>query len=82
MLTMGLGAGFVNEWLDDPGAVLEYNVRFTSPVKVDPHKAAEVEFTGKIKSVDEETRTAVVALTAKCAGRKIFGRATAKVQLR
>lgn len=82
MLTMGLGASYITEWLDDPGAVLEYNVRFTSPVKVDRHKAAEVDFTGKIKSVDEEARTAVIALTAKCAGRKIFGRATAKVQLR
>lgn len=81
MLTMGLGGGFVTSWLGDPGAVKEYNVRFTSPVYVRADAPAEVDFTGKVKSVDPETRTAVVAITAKSAGKKIFGRATATVQL-
>lgn len=81
MLTMGLGGGFVTSWLGDPGAVTEYNVRFTSPVYVGSEIPAEVEFTGKVKSVDPQTRTAVVAITAKSAGKKIFGRATATVQL-
>lgn len=81
MLTMGLGGGFVTSWLGDPGAIKEYNVRFTSPVYVSPDKPAEVEYTGKIKSVDPETRTAVVAITARSEGKKIFGRATATVQL-
>jgi len=81
MLTMGLGAGLITSWLGDPGAVKDYSVRFTSPVYVDPHKAAEIEYTGKIKSIDEETRTAVVAMTAKFEGKRIFGRATATVQL-
>ncbi|EOM76511.1 (3R)-hydroxyacyl-ACP dehydratase subunit HadB [Rhodococcus rhodnii] len=81
MLTMGLGAGFVTSWLGDPGAVREYNVRFTSPVFVPADSAAEVEFTGKVKSVDADSRTAVVAIVAKSAGKKVFGRATATVQL-
>lgn len=81
MLTMGLGGGFITSWLGDPGAVKEYNVRFTSPVYVGSEEPAEVEFTGKVKSVDPETRTAVVAIVAKAAGKKIFGRATATVQL-
>jgi acyl dehydratase len=81
MLTMGLGGGFVSSWLGDPGAIKEYNVRFTSPVYVSADKPAEIEYTGKIKSVDPETRTAVVAITARSGGRKIFGRATATVQL-
>ena len=81
MLTMGLGAGFVTSWSGDPGTVKEYNVRFTSPVYVDPHRAAEVEYTGKVKSLDPESRTAVIAITAKCDGKRIFGRATATVQL-
>ncbi len=59
----------------------EYNVRFTSPVFVEADKAAEVEFTGKIRSVDETSKTAVVAIVAKSEGRKIFGRATATVRL-
>ena len=81
MLTMGLGAGFVTQWLQDPGAVREYNVRFTSPAYVDPHKAAEIEYSGKIKSMDPQNKTAVVAIIAKCEGKRIFGRATATVQL-
>ncbi|WP_406282318.1 fused (3R)-hydroxyacyl-ACP dehydratase subunits HadA/HadB [Nocardia sp. NBC_00881] len=81
MLTMGLGGGFITSWLGDPGAVKEYNVRFTSPVYVGTEEAAEVEYTGKVKSVDPETKTAVVAIVAKSAGKKIFGRATATVQL-
>ncbi|WP_058855067.1 fused (3R)-hydroxyacyl-ACP dehydratase subunits HadA/HadB [Nocardia jinanensis] len=81
MLSMGLGGGFVTSWLGDPGAVKEYNVRFTSPVFVSATEPAEVEFTGKVKSLDPETQTAVIAIVAKSGGRKIFGRATATVQL-
>ena len=81
MLSMGIGAGYVTEWLGDPGAVTEYNVRFTSPVIVAADKAAEIEFTGKVKSIDEESKTAVVAIVAKSEGKKIFGRATATVRL-
>ncbi|EUA20574.1 maoC like domain protein [Mycobacterium xenopi 3993] len=34
MLTMGIGGGYVTSWVGDPGAVTEYNVRFTSVVPV------------------------------------------------
>ena len=71
----------VAEWLGDPGAVKEYNVRFTSPVYVEADEAAAIEFNGKIKSLDPESKTAVVAIVAKSEGRKIFGRATATVRL-
>ncbi|MFR9753314.1 fused (3R)-hydroxyacyl-ACP dehydratase subunits HadA/HadB [Nocardia sp. 004] len=81
MLTMGFGGGFITSWLGDPGAIKEYNVRFTSPVFVGTDAAAEVQYTGKVKSVDPESKTAVIAIVAKSAGKKIFGRATATVQL-
>jgi acyl dehydratase len=81
MLTMGLGGGFVTSWLGDPGAVKEYNVRFTSSVYVREDEAAQVEYTGKVKSLDEESKTAVVAIVARSEGKKIFGRATATVHL-
>lgn len=81
MLTMGLGAGFVTSWLGDPGAVKAYSVRFTSPVYVAADKAAEVEFSGRVRSVDQHEKTAVIAITAKQSGRRIFGRATATVRL-
>ncbi|MFD3459625.1 fused (3R)-hydroxyacyl-ACP dehydratase subunits HadA/HadB [Nocardia fluminea] len=80
MLTVGLGAGYLSSWLGDPGAVIEYAVRFTSPVYVTT-AGAKVEFSGTVKSVDPRRRTAVVAISAKCQGRKIFGRATAQVRL-
>ncbi|KZF09496.1 MAG: fused (3R)-hydroxyacyl-ACP dehydratase subunits HadA/HadB [Rhodococcus sp. (in: high G+C Gram-positive bacteria)] len=82
MLTMGLGGGYITEWLGDPGAVKDYTVRFTAPIPVDGHRAAEIKFEGKIKSLDPESRTAVVALNATFEGKRIFGhRATATVTL-
>lgn len=82
MLTMGVGAGYITSWLGDPGAVLEYNVRFTSPVYVPNNGAGtEIELSGKVRSIDDAARTAVIAIVAKVDGKKIFGRATATVRL-
>ena len=47
MLTMGLGGGYVTSWIGDPGAVTEYNVRFTAVVPVpNDGKGAEIVFNG------------------------------------
>ncbi|MEU1981656.1 fused (3R)-hydroxyacyl-ACP dehydratase subunits HadA/HadB [Nocardia sp. NPDC019395] len=81
MLSIGTGAGFVTSWLGDPGAVREYAVRLTSPVYV-TREGADIEFTGRVKATDPVCRTATIALTARHQGRRIFGRATAVVQLR
>ncbi|MEV5648259.1 fused (3R)-hydroxyacyl-ACP dehydratase subunits HadA/HadB [Nocardia sp. NPDC052254] len=81
MLTMGLGAGFVTAWAGDPGALLRYGVRLSNYTIVESDTAGEVEFSGRIKSVDPETGTAVVIIIAKSAGRKIFGLATAEIRL-
>ena len=80
MLTMGLGAGYVTQWLGDPAAVTSYRVRFSSFTLVDPHRAGNVEFSGRVKSLDPDTRSAVVSIIAKSDGNKIFGRATADVR--
>ncbi|MFW0786090.1 fused (3R)-hydroxyacyl-ACP dehydratase subunits HadA/HadB [Gordonia sp. CPCC 206044] len=80
MQTMGLGASFISEFIGDPAAFCEYNVRFTSPVYVPADDSAAVDFTGKIKSLDPETRQGVIAIVAKQGDRKIFGRAQAKIQ--
>ncbi|MEU7144066.1 fused (3R)-hydroxyacyl-ACP dehydratase subunits HadA/HadB [Nocardia sp. NPDC046473] len=82
LLTMGLGAGYLTSWLGDPAAVANYGVRFAGFAPVAATKASEIEFRGKIKSLDPERRMATVALTAICDGRKLFGRATADVALR
>ncbi|WP_063007457.1 fused (3R)-hydroxyacyl-ACP dehydratase subunits HadA/HadB [Nocardia kruczakiae] len=81
MLTMGLGAGFVTGWLGDPGAMIRYSVRLSNYTVIEAASAGTVEFTGRIKSVDPDTRTAVVVIVAKSAGRKVFGLATADVRL-
>ena len=82
MLTMGLGGGYVTSWVGDPGAVTEYNVRFTSIVPVpNDGVGAEIVFSGRIKSVDEADKTATIALTATHNGKKIFGRAVAIAKL-
>ncbi|WP_040858937.1 fused (3R)-hydroxyacyl-ACP dehydratase subunits HadA/HadB [Nocardia niigatensis] len=82
MLTMGLGAGFVTDWLGDPGAIIRYGARLSNYTVVEAASAGEVEFTGRIKSIDPETRTATVVLTAKSGGRKIFGLATTDIRLK
>lgn len=82
MLTMGLGAGFVSDWSGDPGAVTRYAVRLSQPAVVSAAEGADIEFSGKIKSLDPETRTGVVLVAAKADGRKIFGLATLDVRFR
>ncbi|OBI43270.1 (R)-hydratase [Mycobacterium kyorinense] len=82
MLTMGLGAGFASAWSGDPGAVTRYAVRLSAPAIVTAAEGADIEFSGRIKSLDPATRTGVVIVAAKSAGRKIFGLATMNVRFR
>jgi len=42
---------------------------------------AEITFTGKVKSVDPETKSVTIALSATSGGKKIFGRAVASAKL-
>ncbi|GGK36663.1 fused (3R)-hydroxyacyl-ACP dehydratase subunits HadA/HadB [Nocardia camponoti] len=82
MLTMGLGAGFLSAWSGDPGAVRRYGVRLSNTVVVDAVAGGEIEYTGRVKSLDAEARTAVIAIVAKSGGRKIFGLATSELRFR
>lgn len=80
MLTMGLGAGFVSAWSGDPGAVTRYAVRLSQPAIVSAKEGCDIEFSGKIKSLDPETRTGVILVAAKSEGKKIFGLATLNIR--
>jgi acyl dehydratase len=80
MWTMGASGAVVEQWAGDGGRVVEFGTRFTKPVVV-PQDGAEVEVTGVVRSVDEETRRAVVDVTTTCGGEKVLGRCTAVVQL-
>ncbi|HPX35911.1 MAG TPA: fused (3R)-hydroxyacyl-ACP dehydratase subunits HadA/HadB [Mycobacterium sp.] len=82
MLTMGLGAGFVSDWTGDPGAVTRYAVRLSQPAIVPAMVGADIEFSGKIKSLNPETRTGVIIVGAKSDGKKIFGLATLDIRFR
>ena len=68
--------------MGDPGAVTEYNVRFTAVVPVpNDGKGTELVFSGRVKSVDPESKSVTIALTATAGGKKIFGRAIAAATL-
>ncbi len=82
MLTMGLGGGYVTSWIGDPGAVTEYNGRFTAIVPVpNDGVGADIAFNGRVKAVDPESKSVTIALTATHGGKKIFGRAVAIAKL-
>jgi len=82
MLTMGVGAGFASAWSGDPGAVTRYAVRLSQPAIVSATEGADIEYSGRIKSLDPATRSGVVIVAAKSGGRKIFGLATLNVRFR
>jgi acyl dehydratase len=80
MFTMAEAGRFVTDWVGDPGAVVEYGVRFSSMVVVPDEGGAEIEVSGKIeKKLDD--RQVVVALTARSLGEKVLTRAKATVRL-
>ncbi|MBI3689964.1 MAG: MaoC family dehydratase N-terminal domain-containing protein, partial [Mycolicibacterium aromaticivorans] len=80
MLTMGLGAGYHSVWSGDPGAVTRFAVRLSQPAVVSAKEGADIEFSGKVKSLDPETRSGAVLIGAKSTGKKIFGLATMNVR--
>lgn len=81
MFTMGAAVQVVVDWVGDAGKVLEYGVRFSAPVPVPHEGGADIEVAAAVKSIDEETRRAVVELTATAGGAKVLTRALATVAL-
>ena len=81
MFTMAIAARVVTDWVGDPGAVVDYGVRFTRPVPVpDDDEGATVEVTGTVAALLEDKRVRV-DLKAVHAGVTVLGRAQAVVQL-
>lgn len=78
MLTMGLAIQPLVEWLDgDSGKVLDYQVRFTRPVLVDPADGATVTVTAKVGAVDDDG--ARIDLTVTYNGDTVLGKAQARI---
>ena len=81
MLTMAEAVRVVTDWAGDPGAVVEYGVRFTRPVVVpDDDAGAAVDVTGRVTELLDGGRVRV-ELTATSRGDKVLGQARAVVRL-
>ena len=81
MFTMASAIRVVTDWVGDPGAVVEYGVRFTRPVPVpDDGVGALLEISGEVTELLDARRVRVT-LTAASAGQTVLGKAQAVVQL-
>jgi acyl dehydratase len=86
MFTMATAVRVVTDWVGDPGAIVQYGVRFTKPVPVDDERGATLEVSAVVATKDDEARTVRVDLTATTPGPDgapvgVLGRARAVVRL-
>ncbi|HEV7871134.1 MAG TPA: MaoC family dehydratase [Modestobacter sp.] len=81
MLTAGIAARAVTQWAGDPGAVVDYQVRFSRPVVVpDDDAGAELIVRGRVAALLEDGRVRV-DLTVTSGGEKVLSLARAVVAL-
>lgn len=89
MFTMGAAVQLVTDWAGDPGAVVDYQTRFTKPVVVEdvpgvtPTDApgTEISVSGKIGAKDDDAATVRVDLTVEAGGQKVLVKAQAVVRV-
>jgi acyl dehydratase len=80
MFTMALAGRLVTAWTGDPGALVEYQVRFGRPVVVpDDEQGAEVTVRGRVAALLDDGR-ARVDLTVTSGGEKVLSLARATVR--
>lgn len=82
MATMGLAAAAVTDWAGDPGAVLDYGVRFTRPVLVPDPGQVELTVTGRVGALDPDSGTVRIDLAVTVDGRSVLAKAQAHVRHR
>jgi acyl dehydratase len=82
MFTMAEAGRVVTDWVGDPGAVLEYGVRFSKPIPVpDDDKGAVLTVAGRVEDKLDDNRI-VVGLTATIeGGTQVLSGARAVVRL-
>jgi len=81
MLTMASAGRVVTDWVGDPGAVVEYGVRFTRPVVVpDDDRGATLEISAVVGDKREDNLVRV-DITAKFDDATVLGKAQALVRL-
>ena len=81
MWTMGAAVGVVVDWLGDPGAVLDYQVRFTRPIPVPDPGEAVVEVAADVGALDPDAGTARIDLQVSAVGARVLGKAQVLVRL-
>ena len=81
MATMGLAGAAVEDWAQDPGAVVDLGVRVTRPVEVPDPGAAEVEVVGTVGAVDLAAGSVRVDLRVTSGGTSVLAKAQAVVRL-
>ncbi|NMF27711.1 MaoC family dehydratase [Cellulosimicrobium aquatile] len=81
MFTMGAAVALVEDWAGDPGAVVDYQTRFTRPVPVRNPGVATLEVTGTVGAIDGEAGTVRVDLTVTFEGARVLGKTQAVVRL-
>lgn len=81
MFTMAEAGRVVTDWAGDPGAVVEYGVRFSAPVVVpDDDKGALLEVSGEVTEKLDGNRV-TVDLDARVGDSKVLAKARAVVEL-
>ncbi|MDQ6851064.1 MAG: MaoC family dehydratase [Actinomycetota bacterium] len=79
MFTMAAAIRVVTDWAGDPGAVVEYGVRFTRPVVVPDPDGAVLRVAGAVREVREDGLVEL-DLTATVDGQTVLARARALVR--
>jgi acyl dehydratase len=81
MFTMAEAGRFLTDWAGPGAVVLEFGVRFSSPVVVpDDDAGAMINVSGQVEEKLDGNRVAL-ALTVRCGGTKVLTRARAVVRL-
>lgn len=75
MLTMGIAIQTVVDWAGDPSRIVDYQVRFTRPVVVDPNDGATLTVSAKAAVIEAENQRARIDLMATVDGRTVLGKA-------
>ena len=79
MLTMARAVRVVTDWCGDPGAVVEYSVRFTRPVVVPDPEGTTLTVSGSVRTIREDGLIEV-DLTATVNGQTVLAKARAVVR--
>jgi acyl dehydratase len=85
MLTMGITSRAVTDWLEDPGAIAEYSVRFTRPVVVPDPDGTVLTVNGKVSGKEPDDAgggLVTLSLTATVNGQTVLARVRITARVR